>query len=99
MIEIARLKFEILEYAASKEMNIDKMADMLNKLTDKAQEQVKNCSIPFVSESSFNDEKFIEALFAEYNKSYAQTKQGQHYPQWLNDEQLKWVLKVANNCC
>jgi len=56
-------------------------------------------NIADVSNSSFNDEKFIEALFAEYNKSYKETKQGQHYPQWLNDEQLKWVLTVARNCC
>ena len=58
-----------------------------------------NTVLADVSNSSFNDEKFIEALFAEYNKSYAETKQGQHYPQWLNDEQLKWVLTVAKNCC
>jgi hypothetical protein len=52
-----------------------------------------------VSSSSFDDVKFIDALFAEYNKSYKATKEGQVFPQWLNDEQLKWVITVAKNCC
>jgi hypothetical protein len=51
-----------------------------------------------VSDSSFDDVKFIDALFAEYNKSYKETKAGQVYPRWLDDEQLKWVLTVAKNC-
>lgn len=52
-----------------------------------------------VSNSSFDDVKIIDALFAEYNKSYKATKEGQVYPQWLNDEQLKWVMTVIKNCC
>lgn len=51
-----------------------------------------------VSSSSLNDVKFIDALFAEYNKSYKETKPGQVYPRWLDDEQLKWVLTVTKNC-
>lgn len=62
--------------------------------------QIRNANdfIADVSNSSFDDEKFIEALFAEYNKSYRETKQGQCYPNWLDNEQLKWVLTVAKNC-
>ena len=71
----------------------------MSKEENNNQEENKALHINGVSNSSFNDEKFIEALFAEYNKSYKETKQGQHYPQWLNDEQLKWVLTVARNCC
>ena len=51
-----------------------------------------------VNNSSFDDEKFIEALFAEYNKSYKATKEGQVFPQWLDDEQLKWVITAVKNC-
>lgn len=40
------------------------------------------------------DEKFIEALFTEYNKSYNQTKPGHTLPRWFDDEQLKWVITV-----
>lgn len=54
---------------------------------------------PAVSSSSFDDVKFIDALFAEYNKRYVETKPGQVFPRWLDDEQLKWVLTVAKNCC
>lgn len=43
------------------------------------------------------DEKIINELFAEYEKSYAKTKPGQVLPQWLNDEQLKWVMTVLMN--
>jgi hypothetical protein len=43
------------------------------------------------------DEKIINELFAEYEKSYAETKPGQVFPQWLNDEQLKWVITVLMN--
>ena len=43
------------------------------------------------------DEKIINELFAEYEKSYAETKEGQVFPQWLNDEQLKWVITVLMN--
>ena len=68
-----------------------------NKTSDK--QQNGNDFIADVSNSSFDDEKFIEALFAEYNKNYRETKQGQHYPKWLDDEQLKWVLTVVKNCC
>lgn len=42
-------------------------------------------------------EKIINELFAEYEKSYAETKEGQVFPQWLNDEQLKWIMTVLNN--
>jgi hypothetical protein len=72
---------------------------------EELKEYVEHCiklhllNIPDDSNSSFDDEKFIEALFAEYNKSYKETKQGQHYPKWLDDEQLKWVLTVVKNCC
>lgn len=45
--------------------------------------------------NSFDDEKFIKMLFDEYQKSYNETKQGQIYPQWFNEEQLKWILIVA----
>jgi len=48
---------------------------------------------------SFDDAKFIDALFGEYNKSYKETKPGQVFPRWLDDEQLKWVITVAKNCC
>lgn len=54
---------------------------------------------PAVSSSSFDDIKFIDALFTEYNKSYKETKPGQAFPRWLDDEQLKWVITVAKNCC
>ena len=53
---------------------------------------------PAVSSSSFDDVKFIDSLFAEYTKSYKETKAGQVLPRWLDDEQLKWVLTVAKNC-
>jgi hypothetical protein len=36
-------------------------------------------------------------LYAEYNKSYNETKPGQAFPRWLDDEQLKWVITVARN--
>ena len=61
--------------------------------------ETKPLKQPAVSSSSFDDVKFIDALFAEYNKSYKETKAGQVYPRWLDDEQLKWVLIVAKNCC
>lgn len=61
--------------------------------------ETKSLKQPAVSSSSFDDVKFIDALFAEYNKSYKETKAGQVYPRWLGDEQLKWVLTVAKNCC
>lgn len=54
---------------------------------------------PAVSSSSFDDVKFIDALFVEYNKSYKETKPGQVFPRWLDDEQLKWILTVAKNFC
>ena len=63
------------------------------------EKQVLALRQPPVSSSSFDDVKFIDALFAEYNKSYKETKAGQVYPRWLDDEQLKWVLAVAKNCC
>lgn len=66
--------------------------------TEKAIKKNGNDFIADANNCAFNDEKFIESLFAEYKKSYAKTKQGQKYPQWLNDEQLKWVLTVAKNC-
>ena len=43
------------------------------------------------------DEKIINELFTEYQKSYAETKEWQIFPQWLNDEQLKWVITVLMN--
>ena len=61
--------------------------------------ETKPLKQPVVSSSSFNDVKFIDALFAEYNKSYKETKPGQVFPRWLDDEQLKWVLTVVKNCC
>ena len=63
------------------------------------EKQVLALRQPPVSSSSFDDVKFIDALFAEYKKSYKQTKPGQVFPRWLDDEQLKWVLTVAKNCC
>ena len=71
------------------------------KKTDKMSKknETKPLKQPAVSSSSFDDVKFIDALFAEYNKSYKETKAGQVYPRWLDDEQLKWVLTVAKNCC
>ena len=43
------------------------------------------------------DEKIINELYELYEKSYAETKPGQIFPQWLNDEQLKWVITVLMN--
>jgi len=52
-----------------------------------------------IIKSSFDDEKFIKALFAEYEKSCMVTKEGQVFPKWFDDEQLKWIITVAKNCC
>ena len=44
------------------------------------------------------DVKLSDALFAEYNKAYSNTKEGQIYPQWFTNEQLKWIETVFKNC-
>lgn len=38
--------------------------------------ETKPLKQPVVSSSSFDDVRFIDALFAEYNKSYKETKPG-----------------------
>jgi hypothetical protein len=68
-----------------------------NKNLNEIENSVLN--IPDGNSLTFDDEKFIEALFAEYNKSYRATKEGQSFPIWFDDEQLSWVITVAKNCC
>ncbi len=40
--------------------------------------------------------KLVDALFAEYNKAYADTKPGEIFPQWFTTEQLKLIETVFN---
>lgn len=35
-----------------------------------------------------------DKLFTEYNKAYSQTKPGQIYPRWFEEDQLQWIKKV-----
>ena len=43
-------------------------------------------------ECNNTNENFIKLLYDKYNKSHADTKAGQSFPQWLTEEQISWVL-------
>jgi len=81
---------EYLVFPHGKTEHVSEFLEWLNNREQSRQSDVSG---------SFDDAKFIDALFGEYNKSYKETKPGQVFPRWLDDEQLKWVITVAKNCC
>lgn len=91
-----KLKQELIKFAEWQENTI--LPDTNEQMINDYLKQYVVLPQADISGSSFDDVKFIDALFAEYNKSYKETKAGQVYPRWLDDEQLKWVLTVAKNC-
>lgn len=42
------------------------------------------------------EDKIINDLFEEFNKSYVQTKQGEVFPEWFTKQQREWILSVFN---
>ncbi len=39
----------------------------------------------------------VDKLFEEFTKAYAQTKPGQAYPKWFDDQQLRWINNVVKS--
>ncbi len=48
-----------------------------------------------VKQTEIEKQKLIEAIFAEWKKADEEVKPGQHYPTWLDNQQLEWVTKVV----
>ncbi len=69
----------------------------MNKEQNSINTQAQQINTSNVGRNNDIDVILVDKLFEEFTKAYAQTKPGQAYPKWFDDQQLRWINNVVKS--